>query len=70
MITLGVIPARGGSKSIPKKNIKDLCGKPLIAYAIESAKKSQLLSKAVVSTDDKEIADILISLLLTLNSIS
>ena len=58
MIALGVIPARGGSKSIPLKNIKELCGKPLIAYSIESARKSQLLSKVVVSTDHKKIASV------------
>lgn len=53
---LGVIPARGGSKGIPRKNIKKLCGKPLIAWTIEAAKKSKLLDKYVVSTEDGEIA--------------
>lgn len=55
---LGVITARGGSKGIPRKNIKDLDGKPLIAYTIEVAKKSKLLTRCIVSTDDAEIADI------------
>ncbi len=53
-----VIPARGGSKRIPRKNIKFFCGKPLIAYSIEVAKRSELFEKIVVSTDDEEIADI------------
>jgi len=55
---LGLITARGGSASIPKKNIKDLAGKPLIYYTIEAAKGSRLLTKTIVSTDDKEIASI------------
>ena len=55
---LGITPARGGSKGILKKNIKDLCGKPLIAWTIEAAKKSKLLDRYVVSTEDKEIAEI------------
>ncbi|MCD4760919.1 acylneuraminate cytidylyltransferase family protein [bacterium] len=55
---LGVITARGGSKGIPRKNIKDLAGKPLIAYTIEAAKASKLLTRCVVSTDDDEIAEI------------
>ena len=53
-----IIPARGGSKRIPKKNIKDFFGKPLIAYSIAIAKNSNLFSKIIVSTDDKEIASI------------
>lgn len=53
---LAVITARGGSKSIPKKNIKKLAGKPLIAWTIEAAKKSRLLTRTIVSTDDAEIA--------------
>jgi len=56
--TLGVITARGGSKSIPRKNIKKLAGKPLIAYTIEAAKESKYLTRCVVSTDDEEIAEI------------
>ena len=53
-----IIPARGGSKRIPKKNIKDFFGKPLISYTIETALKSNLFEKVVVSTDDEEIATI------------
>ena len=55
---LGVITARGGSKGIPRKNIKELAGKPLIAHTIEAAKKSQYLTRCIVSTDDREIAEI------------
>jgi CMP-N-acetylneuraminic acid synthetase len=55
---LGVIPARGGSKRVPKKNIKLLGGKPLIAYTIESATKSRLLDDFIVSTDNQEIQDV------------
>lgn len=56
MEILAIIPARGGSKSIPRKNIKLLCGKPLIVWTIEEAKKSKLLTRTIVSTDDEEIA--------------
>ena len=55
---LGVIPARGGSKGIPRKNIKMIAGKPLIVWTIEAAKRSKLMDRFVVSTDDPEIADI------------
>jgi len=55
---LAIIPARGGSKRIPKKNVRFLFGKPLIAYTIEYALKSQLIDKVVVSTDDEEIMKI------------
>ncbi|EME5357382.1 pseudaminic acid cytidylyltransferase [Pseudomonas aeruginosa] len=55
---LAIIPARGGSKRIPRKNIKDFCGKPMIAWSIEAALKSGCFDKIVVSTDDIEIADI------------
>ena len=55
---IAVIPARGGSKRIPKKNIKDFLGKPLIAYSIEVALASKLFDKVIVSTDDEEIANI------------
>lgn len=55
---IAIIPARGGSKRIPRKNIKDFYGKPLIAYSIETAIRSELFDKVIVSTDDKEIADI------------
>ena len=57
MYILGIIPARGGSKSIPKKNIRLLAGKPLIAHTIETAKKCKMLTKVIVSTDDNEIAE-------------
>ena len=55
---VAIIPARGGSKRIPKKNIKDFFGKPLIAYSIEVALKSKLFDKVIVTTDDKEIMNI------------
>lgn len=55
---VAIIPARGGSKRIPKKNIKDFFGKPLIAYSIEVALASKLFEKVVVTTDDEEIAKI------------
>lgn len=55
---LGIIIARGGSKGIPRKNIKPLLGKPLIYYTIEAGKSSRLLDRLIVSTEDKEIADI------------
>ncbi len=57
---LALIPARGGSKSIPKKNIVNLCGKPLIAWTIETAKNTPEIDKIIVSTDDSEIAEIAI----------
>jgi len=57
-MNLCIIPARGGSKRIPKKNIKEFCGKPLIAYSIEVAKDSKLFDEIIVSTDSKEIATI------------
>ncbi len=55
---LAVIPARGGSKGIKNKNIYPLCGKPLIAYSIEAAKKSNYIDEIVVSTDSEKIANI------------
>lgn len=55
---LSIIPARGGSKGIPKKNIIDLLGKPLLYYSIKSAKESKYIDKIIVSTDDYEIAEI------------
>ena len=61
MSLLALIPARGGSKGIPRKNIKKLCGKPLIAWSIEVAQESDLVDKVVVSTDDEEIAEIALS---------
>ncbi|MBK6637173.1 MAG: pseudaminic acid cytidylyltransferase [Rhodocyclaceae bacterium] len=54
---IAVIPARGGSKRIPRKNIKPFAGKPMIAYAIEAAKVSGLFEHIVVTTDDEEIGD-------------
>lgn len=56
-----LIPARGGSKGLPGKNIKLMNGKPLIAYAIEAAKQCKLVDKIIVTTDNKEIADVAIS---------
>jgi N-acylneuraminate cytidylyltransferase len=55
---LGITPARGGSKGIPRKNIKVLSGKPLIAWTIEAAKESKMIDRYVVSTEDEEIAEI------------
>lgn len=56
MKVLGIIPARGGSKGVPRKNIKLLAGKPLLAYTAESALKSKFLSKVILTTEDAEIA--------------
>ena len=56
--SVAIIPARGGSKRIPRKNIKDFYGKPLIAYSIETALESELFDKVIVTTDDEEIAEI------------
>lgn len=58
MSNIAIITARGGSKRIPRKNIKDFCGKPIIAYSIEAALKSRLFDEVMVSTDSKEIAEI------------
>ena len=58
MNILAVIPARGGSKGIPKKNLIELLGKPLIIYTIEAAKLSKNVSKIILTTDDREIAAI------------
>lgn len=55
---IAIIPARGGSKRVPRKNIKPFCGKPMIAYAIEAARECGLFEHVVVSTDDVEIAEI------------
>lgn len=57
MFILGIIPARGGSKGIPKKNITLLCTRPLIAYTIDASRESQLLSDTILSTDSSEIRD-------------
>ena len=58
MNKLCIIPARGGSKRIPRKNIKLFCGKPIIAYSIEAAINSNLFDEVMISTDDKEIGEI------------
>ncbi|RNB85225.1 cytidylyltransferase domain-containing protein [Brevibacillus panacihumi] len=55
---LAIIPARGGSKGVPRKNIRELAGKPLIAWTIEEAKKSKYIDRLVVSTEDEEIAGV------------
>ena len=56
MKNIAIIPARGGSKRIPRKNIKPFMGKPIIAYSIEAALESGLFDEVMVSTDDEEIA--------------
>lgn len=58
MTVLGIIPARGGSRGIPRKNIKSLCGRPLISWTIEAAQSASEVTRIVVSTDDDEIADV------------
>lgn len=57
-MNVAIIPARGGSKRIPRKNIKDFCGKPMIAYSIEAALESKLFDRVIVTTDDEEIASV------------
>jgi pseudaminic acid cytidylyltransferase len=56
--TVAIVPARGGSKRIPRKNIRDFLGKPIIAYALDVLRNSRLFDAIVVSTDDDEIADV------------
>ena len=56
MEIIAIIPARGGSKGIPRKNLRFLCGKPLIAHTIEYALNTSSVNRVVVSTDDTEIA--------------
>lgn len=56
--TLAIIPARSGSKGLPRKNIKPLCGRPLIYYTIREAFKSKYISKTIVSTEDEKISEI------------
>jgi N-acylneuraminate cytidylyltransferase len=56
MTTLAIIPARGGSKGVPRKNLLTLCGKPLVAWSIEAASAARRVDRIVVSTDDAEIA--------------
>ena len=58
MSSIAIITARGGSKRIPRKNIKDFLGKPILAYSIEAALNSGVFDEVMVSTDDKEIAEI------------
>lgn len=57
MKSVAIITARGGSKRIPRKNIKEFCGKPILAYSIEAAIKSGMFDRVMVSTDDEEIAE-------------
>jgi CMP-N-acetylneuraminic acid synthetase len=56
MKMVAVVPARGGSKRIPRKNIKPFCGKPVIAWSIQAAQESRLFDSVIVSTEDAEIA--------------
>lgn len=58
MRTLGLVPARGGSKGVPRKNVRPLAGKPLITWTIEAALASGVIDRVVVSTDDHEIAEV------------
>lgn len=60
-MNVAIIPARGGSKRIPRKNIRDFCGKPMIAWSIEAAKNSGIFDRILVSTDDPEIREIAIA---------
>ncbi|MBV8466603.1 MAG: pseudaminic acid cytidylyltransferase [Burkholderiales bacterium] len=62
MSRIAIIPARGGSKRIPRKNLRPFHGKPIIAYSIDVARRSRLFDRIVVSTDDDEIADLAVSL--------
>lgn len=57
-MNIAIIPARGGSKRIPRKNIKEFCGKPMIAWSIEAALQSGCFEQVVVTTDDAEIAEV------------
>ena len=57
-MNIAIIPARGGSKRIPRKNIKEFCGQPMIAWSIQAAIKSNCFDKIIVSTDDEEIAEV------------
>jgi pseudaminic acid cytidylyltransferase len=60
-MNIAVIPARGGSKRIPRKNIREFCGKPMLAWSVEAAKASGLFHRIIVSTDDREIAELAVS---------
>ena len=55
---LAIIPARGGSKRLPRKNVLELCGKPLIAWSIEAGLKSKYIDKLIVTSDDEDILSI------------
>jgi len=57
-MNVAIIPARGGSKRIPRKNINEFCGKPMIAWSIEAAQQSSCFDRLIVSTDDDEIAEV------------
>jgi N-acylneuraminate cytidylyltransferase len=57
-VNVAIIPARGGSKRIPRKNIRDFCGKPMIAWSIAAARESGCFERIIVSTDDAEIAEV------------
>jgi len=61
-MNIAIIPARGGSKRIPRKNIKEFAGRPMIAWSIEAAIKSDCFDRVVVSTDDEEIAQVAVEL--------
>ena len=58
MEVLALIPARGGSKALPRKNVRLLAGRPLIAYSIELALAAKTITRTIISTDDQEIADV------------
>ena len=61
MNVVAIVPARGGSKRIKKKNIKLFAGKPIIAYALQTTKDTELFRRIIVSTDDQEIAEVAIN---------
>ena len=58
MASIAIIPARGGSKRVPGKNIREFCGKPIITYSIAAALKSGLFDEVMVSTDSEKIAGV------------
>ncbi len=58
MSVLALIPARGGSKGIPRKNVREVAGKPLVAWSIEHALAAAAINRTIVSTDDEEIAEV------------
>ena len=61
MNVLGIIPARGGSKSIPRKYLQQLAGQPLIIYMVKAALDTRLIKRIIVSTDDSEIEEVSVS---------